>query len=559
MKKTTQKSMICILVALVLIFPINTIISERDNKDKIEKMNNAFNKEHLCSSCKDYPTTSEDSESYWDFGYREKEEVEKELKEIREAIKENNANWTADYTPILSSTFYMNSKWPGWIDEEVGECETISFEGLAQDEFDWRNVNGTDWTTSIKNQGSCGSCVAFATIGALESVAQISVGYPFDCDLSEAHLFFCGGGNCDEGWYFSEAADYVRKYGAPDEACFPYEPRDIPCSETESNWKQRAVKVERTGKIGGISDMQEALLIYGPLVARMEVYTDFYSYRGGIYEHVSGDYEDGHGVTIVGYNNNPGYWICKNSWGTGWGEQGYFKIKYGECKIGEPTYYLSGISGNIQPLAPRNPTPYDGEVNIDIETNLSWTCGDPDGDTVYYDIYLAKDCSPTENDIIARHHNSTSFHVKNLEKNSRYYWKIVAEDENGSKCEGAIWNFITIETMPPVVKIIDPEEGYLYWTLPSGEFTRKIPFLIPNSFIIGSIVVNVDAYDSGSGINRLEFYVNDVLRSTVTRSPYMWSWNETSFGLSLFRLKVIAYDNAGNLASEETRVRFFNP
>ena len=511
---------------------------------------------HFCG-CEDSPTSFEDDRSvYQDFEYREKEEVEEELMEIRKAIKENNANWTADYTSVSNVTYYNKCGWSGCIEEEIDEYENISFAGNVPDEFDWRDVNGTDWTTSIKSQGGCGSCVAFATIGALESVVQISIGcpQPFDCDLSEAHLFFCGGGSCDSGWSLSEAINYLKSYGVTDEACFPYHPRDMPCSDRCSNWRQRAVKVSYVGVISPVvGAIQEALLKYGPLLTRMDIYEDFSHYRGGIYEHVWGNRTSGHGIAIIGYNNDPGYWICKNSWGSGWGEKGCFRIKYGECGIGDHTYYFSGISGNIQPFAPSNPFPYNEEINVDIETDLSWTCDDPDGDDVYYDIYLAKNRRPRETDIIARHHPSTSYHLKNLEKNSAYYWKVVAEDEHGSQHEGPIWRFATIETTPPSVEIINPAEGYLYWGW------LKIPFPIQNSIVIGEIEVEVDASDPGSGVNKVEFYVNDVLRYTKTTGPYKWEWDETSFGLVLNRLKVIAYDNAGNSASDETRVRIFNP
>ena len=508
---------------------------------------------HFCG-CEDSPTSFEDDRSvYQDFEYREKEEVEEELMEIRKAIEENNVNWTANYTSVSNVTYYNKCGGLGWIDEEIDEYEDISFAGQVPPKFDWRDVNGTDWTTSIKSQSGCGSCVAFSTIGALESVVQISVGVPFDYDLSEAHLFFCGGGSCSKGWSFSKAANYVRIYGVPDEECFPYEGHDMPCSNTCPNWRQRAVKVKVTGTVSPVvGAIQEALLKYGPLVARMEVYEDFHSYRGGIYEYVWGDYRAGHGVTIVGYNNDYEYWICKNSWGKGWGENGWFRIKYGECKIGDPTYFLSSISGNVQPFPPSNPNPYDGELNVDIETDLSWTCDDPDGDDVYFDIYLAKGYYVRENDVIARHHPSTSIHV-NLEKNSLYSWKVVAEDEHGSRHAGPLWRFATIETTPPSVEIINPAEGYLYWGW------LKIPFPIQNSIVIGEIEVEVDASDPGSGVNKVEFYVNDVLRYTKTTGPYKWEWDESSFGLSLYRLKVIAYDNAGNSASDETRVRIFNP
>jgi hypothetical protein len=73
----------------------------------------------------------------------------------------------------------------------------------------------------------------------------------------------------------------------------------------------------------------------------MVVYSDFFDYDGGIYEHPGPDPDPtNHIVAIVGYNDYQSYWICKNSWGTGWGEDGWFKIAYGDCKIEEETVYL---------------------------------------------------------------------------------------------------------------------------------------------------------------------------------------------------------------------------
>ena len=475
-------------------------------------------------------------------------DTEKKLFEIMEEIRENNANWIAGYASV--SNISNKYRLLGWIYEDENKYETISYSGPIPDEFDWRNVNGTDWTTPIKNQGNCGSCVAFATIGALESVVQINVGIPFNCDLSEAHLFFCGGGTCDGGWSFSKAFPYVKTNGVPDELCFPYHPNDMPCSKSCSNWKQRAVKVSYIGAVSGIESIQKALLKYGPLITGMAVYEDFYHYRGGIYQHVSGEYEGGHGVVIVGYNNRQQCWICKNSWGTGWGENGWFRIKYGDCDIGKPAYYLLGISGDIQPFQPYNPSPYNKEINVETSIDLSWDCKDPDGDNVYYDIYLAKNHPPTKNNIVASHYASNSIHV-NLDKNSRYYWKVIAEDEHGAKNEGQIWTFATIETTPPNVKIVTPEEGYLYWDW------LRIPIFTKNAIIISGIDIEVDANDA-SGINRVEFYLNNILQFNDTIPPYTWNLNEKSFGLKLYEIKVIAYDNVGNSAYDTVRIRIFN-
>ena len=56
----------------------------------------------------------------------------------------------------------------------------------------------------------------------------------------------------------------------------------------------------------------------GPVSACFVVYQDFFSYKSGIYRHVTGNQAGGHCVTIIGYNDSPGYWICKNSWNTNW-------------------------------------------------------------------------------------------------------------------------------------------------------------------------------------------------------------------------------------------------
>jgi hypothetical protein len=62
----------------------------------------------------------------------------------------------------------------------------------------------------------------------------------------------------------------------------------------------------------------------------MEVYSDFYSYLSGVYSHVSGTYEGLHAVEVIGYDDDYQCFIVKNSWGTDWGESGFFRIAYSE-------------------------------------------------------------------------------------------------------------------------------------------------------------------------------------------------------------------------------------
>ena len=446
---------------------------------------------HFCG-CED-DSTSINTNSNVDVNTKniDDKDVEKKLIEIRKAIEEHNANWTADYSYVFNSTLFSQSGWFGCINEEVDEdkYEIVSYEGPLQAEFDWRNVNGTNWITSIKNQGGCGSCTAFGTLAALEAVVQIELGKVFDCDLSEAHLFSCGGGKCNGGMALSEATDYVKLYGVPDEPCFPYKAKDMLCSDTASNWKQRAVKASK-GPTGGEAQIKNALVQYGPVLAAFTVYEDFSSYRSGIYEHVWGSKEAGHAVAIVGYNDNPGYWICKNSWGSGWGENGYFRIKYRECGIDSTVYYFHLISGNIQPFVPDNPSPYNGQENVDPDINISWTlCEDLDGDDVYYNVYLTEGFSVGYDDIIAEHISTNYFHIDNLEKGTYSGWFVIAEDEHGSQHQSDIWRFATrlpcaaeIEgTTQPKVGIehtytastIDTDGQEYYWFFDWGDDTNS--------------------------------------------------------------------------------------
>jgi cathepsin B len=70
------------------------------------------------------------------------------------------------------------------------------------------------------------------------------------------------------------------------------------------------------------------------------VYSDFMNYKSGIYQHKTGSNEGNHDVKILGWGTESGlnYWICANSWGTSWGESGYFRIAFGECNIDSTVY-----------------------------------------------------------------------------------------------------------------------------------------------------------------------------------------------------------------------------
>ena len=393
-----------------------------------------------------------------------------DLDEVRAAIRNADAKWIADYTSISNSSHCCYALCNHLVEEHTDvfdDNDTVSITYSLPDEFDWRNVNGTDWTTSIKHQGNCGSCVAFAAVAALESTIQIEIGQHFECDLSEAHLFFCGGGGCNWGWHVGSAANFISSVGVADELCFPYNPWDMDCDEKESNWMSRTVSASHK-RFTTNSMVKQALVEYGSVVTAMAVYEDFRYYTGGIYEHVSGGYRGGHAVTIIGYNDIDGYWIGKNSWGEFWGEKnpyddesrgGWFRIKYDDSSIGSGGFYaFYDIVGNLHPSEPIVVNPSDKESNLEPkDISLQWFCFDPDGDELIFTIYFAERLGavrPTEEYMIAERISDTFYHIDNLDlkKDSRYSWIVVAEDKHGSKSMSDMFSFATRKLYKPSVE-----------------------------------------------------------------------------------------------------------
>ena len=212
----------------------------------------------------------------------------------------------------------------------VEAARTLYAAVAAPAAIDWRN-NGGNWITQVKDQSSCGSCVSFATVGTLESRVRIACrNAALSIDLSEAHLFYCGCGNCCvPGWNFPPALDFCKNTGVGLEASFPYTPGNQPCKAGVAPY----VKISSWNAVLGIADRKNVIATKGPVVAGMAVYADFVSYRSGVYRRTSNVLRGYHAVSVIGYDDGLQCWIAKNSWGTGWGESGFFKIGYGESDI----------------------------------------------------------------------------------------------------------------------------------------------------------------------------------------------------------------------------------
>ncbi len=228
--------------------------------------------------------------------------------------------------------------------------------------FSWQNIDGIDYTTPIKDQSPAPTCEAYGLVASMETIMQYQTGELYEPDLSECHLYFYAGGTYQSGYVnLIDAANYLVDIGVPDEGCFPDPHRafDYPF-ESLQGWENRTVKIQDWGWVDyDIESIKTALIEYGPLVICFRFFQDFFYYSGGVYKPRWGGRAGGHVVTIVGYDDSEECWIVKNSWGTKWGEDGWFRMAY-DANIfadwygpGTGIMYIDGVYGNLKPDVPK--------------------------------------------------------------------------------------------------------------------------------------------------------------------------------------------------------------
>jgi C1A family cysteine protease len=222
---------------------------------------------------------------------------------------------------------------------------------------DLRSYNGHNYITPVKDQSSCGSCVAFGSLAAVEgAMCFVGRNANLQVDLSENHLFNCiarsQGRNCSIGWWVAPALTALRDQGVVDEPCSPYSPADQQCVLC-AGWPSRLTRIRGFAQINSVAAMKDSLTKFGPLVACFSVYSDFFAYSSGVYRRTpSSVLRGGHCICVVGYDDFQGAWICKNSWRDTWGEGGFFKIAYGECGIDATMWSIEVGAVPSQTLAP---------------------------------------------------------------------------------------------------------------------------------------------------------------------------------------------------------------
>jgi cathepsin L len=189
----------------------------------------------------------------------------------------------------------------------------------------------------VKDQGRCGSCYIFATIGAFEASWELQNNAPIA--VSEQHVLNCGAPEGCAGEWYGDVLNFLKTKGGVDQSRVPYQGAPTTCNLTKEdpyfivNWSY----IDSSGSIASPNAIKKALCVHGPVISAVYATRNFQKYKSGIFNEF--DEGDGassvnHDVLIVGWDDEKDAWLIKNSWSEQWGENGYMWIRYRSNYIG---------------------------------------------------------------------------------------------------------------------------------------------------------------------------------------------------------------------------------
>lgn len=265
--------------------------------------------------------------------------------EFIEQVKASGATW--------ESTSYEENVFRGWTIDEIKKMlgttkdfdipippETDDSPDPLPTNFDWREKNKR-CIHPIRDQSHCGSCWAFAATEALSDRFCIK---GLDVILSPQDLVSCDpvDRGCQGGGDITPYT-YMTYKGVVSDSCFPYFSGNGSrhfCPNKCVREGEAFTKYRCSGGaiVKGLKNTQKReLMENGPVSTAFMVYKDFMTYKAGVYYYISGELLGGHAVKVIGWGVENGieYWLCVNSWGSVWGDRGFFKIKMDDCQIME--------------------------------------------------------------------------------------------------------------------------------------------------------------------------------------------------------------------------------
>ena len=220
----------------------------------------------------------------------------------------------------------------------------------------WNSVDGTSYLTNVRNQHVpqyCGSCWAHAATSALSDRIKIArqAAWP-DINISPQVIISCE--TTDLGCHGGEAYnafEWMANNEVTDETCSIYRARGLDngqvcsamnvcrnCNPGEACFvpdQYLVYGVDEYGEVSGEENMMQEIAQRGPIACGVAVPEALEEYTGGIYCDDTGDMNIVHDISVVGYGEEDGqkFWLVRNSWGTHWGEDGFFRVCRGTNNI----------------------------------------------------------------------------------------------------------------------------------------------------------------------------------------------------------------------------------
>ena len=242
-----------------------------------------------------------------------------------------------DYTELQIKAMLGLKRHPEYVPKQM--VYGINDEALPAT-FDSR-IQWPNCIHPIRDQAQCGSCWAFAASEVLSDRFCISTGGKTDVILSPQDLISCDTSDFGcEGGYLDHSWQYLVNTGIVSEDCLPYssgagKASKCPKSGTCLKGVYKKYRAQSFTQFDSINDIKASLIADGPVETGFDVYSDFMSYKSGVYRKTSDNLLGGHAVKVIGWGveNGEEHWIVANSWGLKWGEKGFFRILFGICNI----------------------------------------------------------------------------------------------------------------------------------------------------------------------------------------------------------------------------------
>lgn len=253
------------------------------------------------------------------------------------------ANTTAPELPLSDTGFYAtgllipahlaNSHYAVDLPDSVSTTTYSS-------KWDWRKRDGV---TPVKSQGKCGACYAFGTVGMVEHFLKVKLGITSDLSEEQAKNCLYIGGGC-LGGTVQWVLNIFTQNGIMTEAAYPYHPSYGICRDVEPAIRITDWKLISTEEVPNTNVIKKYILEYGAVATSVNVSWWTTGYNGSIIKsQIAGvadneSINNNHIILLIGWDDGnktiPGHWIFKNSWGTGFGDDGYGLIAYGCGGVG---------------------------------------------------------------------------------------------------------------------------------------------------------------------------------------------------------------------------------